>query len=295
MLRSMTGYGEAHRQEDGLGVCVEVRCINSRYLKLTIRSNDGYGSLDSRIETILRKRIRRGTLQVNVRVSRAAIPEDYRVNGDVLRGYHRQLEEIGFQLKEPQKISLESLLALPGVVEEASAAVAAHAEQDWPLIQATLQTAVDNLDRMRSTEGQAMAADLRANCQTVQAGLDEIAQRAPTVVEAFRVRLTERLEKLLEHSEAVVEAGDLLKEVGLFAERSDISEEIVRLRSHLQQFDSILNSSGSAGRKLEFVTQEMVRESNTIGSKASDVEISRHVIEIKTAVERIREQIQNVE
>lgn len=294
MLRSMTGYGEAHRQQDGLDVRVEVRCINSRYLKLTIRSNDGYGSLDSRIESILRKRIRRGTLQVNVRVNRTAIPEDYRVNGDVLRGYHRQLEEIGFQLKEPQKISLESLLLLPGVVAETSAAVA-RAEEDWPLIQTTLQTAVDNLDRMRATEGQAMAADLGANCQTVSAELDEIAQRAPSVVEAFRDRLSERLEKLLERSEAVVEAGDLLKEVGLFAERSDISEEIVRLRSHLQQFDSVLHSSTSAGRKLEFVTQEMVRESNTIGSKASDVEISRHVIEIKTALERIREQIQNVE
>ncbi len=290
----MTGYGEARRQQDGLGVSVEVRCINSRYLKLTIRSNDGYGSLDSRIESILRTRIRRGTLQVNLRVNRTAIPEDYRVNGDVLRGYHRQLEEIGFQLKEPQKISLESLLALPGVVAETSAA-GTYAEEDWPLIQATLETAVDNLDRMRSTEGQAMAADLLANCRTLSAELDEIAQRAPTVVEAFRARLAERLQKLLERSEAVVEAGDLLKEVGLFAERSDISEEIVRLRSHLQQFDSILHSSAGAGRKLEFLTQEMVRESNTIGSKASDVEISRHVIEIKTALERIREQIQNVE
>ena len=148
---------------------------------------------------------------------------------------------------------------------------------------------------MRADEGRAMADDLRTNCQAVAGELAAIEVRAPLVVESYRDRISERLKKLLAEFDVSVEASDVIREVGLFAERSDISEEIVRLRSHLDQFDSIMQIAESSGRKLEFLTQEMFRETNTIGSKANDAEIARHVIEIKAAIERMREMIQNIE
>lgn len=294
MLLSMTGYGEAQQQRGGLAVSVEVRTINSRYLKLTVRTTDGYGSIESRVESIVRKRVRRGTIQVNVRIDRARTPEDYRINVDVLDSYRQQLQAIESRGNPSQPISLESLLLLPGVVSEDSAG-SVDATEDWPVIRETIEAAIHSLDQMRTEEGRAMAADLKANCRAMAASLDEVQRRAPLVVEAYRARLEERLNKTLAELNMTLEPADVLKEVGLFADRSDISEEIVRLRSHLDQFLATIESPENSGRKLEFLTQEMVREANTIGSKASDVEISRHVIEIKAALERIREMIQNVE
>ena len=158
-----------------------------------------------------------------------------------------------------------------------------------------VESALDGLHQMRVEEGEAMAADLEANCGQMVASLDEVQRRAPLVVEAYRARLEERLNRILAEIDVSVEQADVLKEVGLFADRCDISEEITRLRSHLDQFRATMQSDESSGRKLEFLTQEIVREVNTIGSKASDVEISRHVVEMKAAAERIREMIQNVE
>jgi uncharacterized protein (TIGR00255 family) len=154
---------------------------------------------------------------------------------------------------------------------------------------------MDNLSHMREEEGRAMATDLAANCRAIAGELDAIAERAPLMVETYRNRLEERLKKLLAEQSVTLEPADLIREVSIFAERSDISEEIVRLRSHLEQFDAIMGLAESSGRKLEFLIQEMFREVNTIGSKSTDVEIARHVIEIKTAIERLREMIQNVE
>ena len=294
MLLSMTGFGEAHCQQGGLAVSVEVRTINTRYFKLSVRVPERYGPLEPQIESVVRKEIRRGTVQVNVRVDRTRSPEDYAIHTDVLERYRDQLESMRAKWNLSEPVSLESMLLLPGVVSDDSAAPA-NAAEEWPVIGQALETAVASLHRMRIEEGRAMAADLRANCRAVAASLDEVQQRAPLVVEAYRRRLEERLNKTLADFNLTVDPSDVLKEVGLFADRADISEEIVRLRSHLEQFEATMQAPESSGRKLEFLTQEMVREGNTIGSKASDVEISRHVIEIKASVERIREMIQNVE
>jgi uncharacterized protein (TIGR00255 family) len=290
----MTGFGEAHCQHDGLAVAVEVRTINSRFFKLSVRTNEGYGALESQIEAIVRNSIRRGTVQVNARIDRCHSPDDFQINVGVLQRYRMQLEVLQQQWNMPRGVSLEALLALPGVVDE-SCGGATGIEADWPAIERTVQAALENLARMRTDEGRAMAADLKANCQTVAVGLKQIEQRSPLVVEAYRTRLEERLKKILAEFQVELNAGDLIREVSLMADRGDISEEIVRLRSHLDQFGTIMALPESSGRKLEFLTQEMVREANTIGSKANDVEIARHVIEIKTAIERIREMIQNIE
>jgi uncharacterized protein (TIGR00255 family) len=290
----MTGFGDAHCQRDDLAVAVEMRTINSRYLKLTIRTNEAYGSLEPMIESEVRKRVRRGTILVNVRVDRVHSAQDYRVNAEVLESYRHQLEAIGRLSSHPEPVPLATLLLLPGVVcEETGRAV--DVTDDWPVIRDTLSQAMDALDRMRAEEGRTMCQDLLANCRAAAASLAEIDKRAPLVVEAYRGRLKERLEKLLAEYQVTLDPADLIKEVSLFAERSDISEEVVRLRSHLDQFEAAMESPECSGRKLEFLTQEMVREGNTIASKANDVEISRHAIEIKAAIERIREMIQNVE
>lgn len=295
MLQSMTGFGEAHSQQDGLAVAVEIRTINNRFFKLSVRASEGYGSLDSAVETVVREAIHRGTIQVNIRIDRRRSPDDFKINAEVLERYRQQLVELSrkWQCKNTEP-SLEALLPLPGVVDDASG-VAVDAAADWPMIETTLKSALENLGRMRSDEGRAMAADLMQNCRSVAESLDRIERRAPMVVEDYRTRLFDRLKRTLGELGVHLEPGDVIREVGLFTDRSDISEEIVRLRSHLVQFQETINLPESAGRKLDFLTQEMFRETNTIGSKANDVEIARHVIEIKTAVERIREMIQNIE
>ena len=294
MLLSMTGYGESQSQEDLLAVSDEVRCINSRYFKLSVRSSEGYGPLEPRIEALVRDRIRRGTIQVNVRIERAASAEDYRLNEGVLDGYRAQLKRIQEAWGNHQPIDPQQLLLLPGVVSQ-TAHGTDDVNRDWPMIEATLLRALDGLDTMRRGEGKVMAADLTGNLDTIRTALKEVEKRAPLVVNAYRTRLNDRIGKVLAELNATLEPADILKEVSLFADRSDIAEEVVRLGSHLDQFREIMDSAEPSGRKLDFLTQEMVREGNTIGSKANDVEIARHVIEIKSAVERIREMIQNVE
>lgn len=294
MPLSMTGFGESHCQQDDLMVAVEVRTINNRYLKLSLRVSDGYGALEPEIESIIRKRIHRGTVQVTIRIVRGRAEDLYRINAEVLEGYRRQIDSIRQRWGSSEPVGLESLLALPGVVNEDTLAIP-EAEQDWPVIRSTLEAAIDAMDRMRLDEGRAMTVDLRANCRQVGDCLTVIQKLAPLVAEGYRTRLEERLNKILAEYQVSLAPGDLIREISLFGERCDISEEIVRLRSHLDQFDAILDSPESCGRKLEFLTQEMFREANTIGSKANDVEIARQVIDIKGAVERIREMIQNVE
>lgn len=294
MLLSMTGHGEAQRQQDGVAVAVEVRTVNNRYLKTTFRTSEGYGALEPNIEAVVRRHIRRGTVQVNVRVDRQASPDDFKLNEVVLASYQQQLEAVRKKAGSTEPVQLDALLMLPGVIDEA-ACRQISAEADWPLVEQTLDEALQNLSLMRAEEGAAMAADLHANCEVIATELDRIEERAPLVVEAYRKRLTERLNKLLEEYEVSIEATDVVREVGIFADRGDISEEIVRLRSHLKQFDAIAAGEESNGRKLEFLIQEILRETNTIGSKASDAEIAGHVVEIKTAIERMREMIQNVE
>lgn len=294
MLLSMTGFGEAHHQANGLAVAVEVRTINNRYFKFSMRSGEGYSALESQMETAVREHIKRGTVQVNLRVDRQSSPEDFSINAAVLENYRQQIQNLQSRWKVAQDVPIENLLLLPGVVNERHSDPDV-AEADWPVIERTLRAALDNLAKMRREEGRAMTADLVANCRTIASELEQIALRAPLAVDTYRIRLEERVRKALEEHEVALNPADLVREVAIYAERGDISEEIVRLESHLKQFNEIMAAEDSAGRKLEFLTQELLREVNTIGSKSTDVEIARHVIEMKASIERLREMIQNVE
>ncbi|HTQ38097.1 MAG TPA: YicC/YloC family endoribonuclease [Pirellulales bacterium] len=294
MLLSMTGFGESHQQANGLAVVIEVRTINNRYFKFSMRAGEGYSALESRVEAVVREHIKRGTVQVNLQVDRSSSPDDYSINVGVLENYRQQIQKLQSRTGNQQEVPLENFLLLPGVVKE-RLSDPSLAEADWPVIETTLQAALGHLAKMRRDEGQAMAADLSANCRTIAAELKQIAVRAPSVVDAYRVRLEERVRNVLEEHKLALNASDLVREIAIYTERSNIAEEMVRLESHLQQFEQIMSSPESAGRKLEFLTQEMLREVNTIGSKSTDVEIARHVIEMKASIERLREMIQNVE
>lgn len=293
MLASMTGFGDARSQAAGLSVHVEIRTINNRHFKLGYRSSEGYSSLEPEVESIVRQTMRRGTVQVNLRVDRQIAAENYRINSTVLENYRAQLIEI-VGITEGDQVSLETLLQLPGVIDEQGRAVSAPRD-DWPVIEPVLREALAAVNKMRLDEGQALLADLTENGRLVEEFLDKVAEHAPGIAESYQARLLQRVNKSLEQLKVTLNPTDLLREVSLFVDRSDISEEIVRLRSHLQQFSEALALEESSGRKLEFIVQEMGREVNTIGSKANDAEVSRHVVEIKSALERIREQIQNVE
>jgi uncharacterized protein (TIGR00255 family) len=290
----MTGHGEAHHHADGLSVAVEIRTVNNRYFKLNLRLTDGYAPLEPHIEAAVRQQIRRGTVQLNVQIGREPRPEDYRLNQAVLTGYMRQLEAVLGASVSLDGAHVAPLLTLPGVVHEPAEEYEVI-EAQWPHIERVVGESLARLAQMRIDEGRSMATDLVANARTIAAELTQVEARAPLVVEAYRSRLTDKLNKLLAEVGGRIEAADVVREVGVFAERSDISEEVVRLKSHLEQFDGIMASDESQGRKLEFLIQEMFRETNTIGSKANDAEIARHVIEMKTAIERMREMIQNVE
>ena len=289
MLTSMTGHGEATTLNDRASVSVELRTVNNRYFKPNIRLSEGYSPLEPRIESVLRQCIKRGTVSVNVRIERLLQPDDFRLNLTALESYRQQVLQV-----DPSFDDLGALVALPGVVQERPVA-RQSAEEEWPLVEHALRQALAELQTMRQEEGRALTTDLAENRQRLADDLEAIALRAPAVVENYRQRLTDRLNKLLAEQGAELEPSSVIREVGLFAERADVSEEIARLRSHLDQFATIVNQPESNGKKLDFLTQELNRETNTIGSKANDAEIARHVVDMKAAIERIREMVQNIE
>ena len=288
----MTGFGEARLQEPRWSILVEVRTVNNRHFKLGAKISDPYSAFEPELDRLVREKVRRGSVQVNIRVDRPRRSEDYRLNTVALSSYRAQLQDLfGTQ---GTTLDLAPLLNLPGVIEEIRPVATAPAE-DWPAIAGVVTQALEQLDAARTTEGNAMARELTALAGTIEKHLGKIAERGPHVVVSYQTRLCDRIQNLVRDQGVTIDAKDLIREVAILADRSDISEEITRLKAHLVQFDETMREPESAGRKLEFIVQEMGREVNTIGSKANDVEISREVVEIKGALEKIRELIQNVE
>lgn len=296
MLLSMTGYGEARCQSDSLSLSVELRALNNRYLKVSLRAPDPYHLLEAEFEKVIRRTVKRGTIQVHLRCERQADTQDFRINPVALASYLQQVrdacKQFGF-VNEEQAL-LGQVLMLPGVVPE-SGSRTHQLHDDWPIIEKVLLQALEQLQGMRKDEGKAMGHELLAHRDLIARHLEVIRKLIPQVVTSFRDRLHERVKTLLSELDVQIDRNDLIREVSVFAERSDIAEEVVRLATHLTHFQEIMKEEESPGRKLEFLTQEMFRETNTIGSKASDVEISKQVVEIKGTLEKIRELIQNVE
>jgi uncharacterized protein (TIGR00255 family) len=288
----MTGFGEARFQDPKWTILVEVRTVNNRHFKLNAKISDAYATMESALEQLVREKVRRGTVQLSVKIERPRRAEDYRLNLVALASYRDQLK--GFQGSDQRTIDVSQLLILPGVVEQITSESRA-VDQDWPAIAEVVVRALVDLESSRDREGRAMAAELFALGGSIGDHLSRIADRGPQLVPAFQKRLMDRIQTLVQEQGVTIEPKDLTREVAIMADRGDISEEIVRLRAHLKQYSQIIEEPVSSGRKLEFVVQEMGREVNTIGSKANDVEISRSVVEIKAQLEKIRELIQNVE
>ena len=292
MLLSMTGFGEARLQKEAWTVSVEVRTVNNRHFKFNAKISEPYGALEPDLERLIRDTIRRGTVTLQVRFDRPKRAEDYRINAVALASYRDQL--LALQDSRDSPINFAALLVLPGVVDERRP-TSDDPHDDWPALASVVAEAVQRLQTSRAEEGRAMADELVGFGAALKGLLGRIAERGPNVVSSYQARLVERVRTLVQGQGVTVEPKDLIREVAIFAERADITEEVVRLKAHLAQFVEVIHEPESAGRKLEFVVQEMGRETNTIGSKANDVEISRSVVEMKGLLEKIRELIQNVE
>ena len=290
----MTGFGESQKNQDGTRVHVEIKTVNNRFFKLSLHISEGYSLLESQIDSLLRQSIKRGTVQLNVNIVKEFSSDSISFNSSAMDAYWLALsawaKHAGVNAIQP-----ESLLSLPGVIENANSNKESNLEDDWLIIESAISEAAEKLSAMRSREGEAMKIDLSANISEIRRHLDQIRDLAPNVPKNYASKLTERINSILSEQGVDIDPKDIVREVAIFTDKCDISEEIVRLGSHLDQFDALLESNNAEGRKLDFLTQEMNRETNTIGSKANDLEISRRVIEIKAIIEKIREMVQNVE
>ena len=288
----MTGFGLARAD----GVSVEVRAVNNRHLKLTVRGTDPYPQLEPEFEKLVRQTVRRGSVLLQVRVDRAGGTES-RLNPDVLAGYLRDVLRACEAANTPAHVVphvAAGVLGLPGVASGGGAAEPPAGE--WEVVTGVLRQALAALDADRGREGRAMAADLLALHATVTDRLAAVRGLLPGVVGDYRTRLLGRVRQAVADAGVGVEPDHLVREVALFADRCDVSEEVSRLLAHLGQFAELVAAGGEgAGRRLEFVAQEMGREVNTLGSKAGDARISREVVEMKAALEKVRELVQNIE
>lgn len=294
MISSMTGYGEASREADGMVFTVEIRSVNNRYFKSHLRLPDLAAFLDGELEKLLRDQIARGTVGYSLHMKNLSGTALFDIDEGTIQAYLRRLEGLGANSTIPCQIDLAGLLSLPGVVQPI------EPQDEWverlrkTVVELTSE-ALTELKRRRLDEGRTLAADLLENCQTMRRHLGEIRQRKDAVIGEYHEKLQKRANELLSGGPLRLDEELLAREVAVFADRCDISEELTRLESHIVQFEAQCRSDGSAGRRMDFISQEMLREANTIGSKASDTTIGRAVIEIKCAIERIKEQVQNVE
>lgn len=289
MLLSMTGYGDARSERTGLTCSVEIRAVNNRFFKISIRTPERFAAIEPEVERLIRDAIQRGTINVSVRIAGDSTSSAGRINRRALDAYIADLQSNGLY----DRSVLPALLGLPGVVEHADDGV--DIEAIAPLVRQAVAAALAKLQRMRQDEGAAMQRELLESCAAMNRVVDAIAERGPMVVKAFRNRIQERVQSLLGEMGATVTAADLVREVSIFADRCDVGEELVRLKSHLAQLKETLGAPDSGGRKLDFLVQEMNREANTVGAKANDAGIAQAVIELKGRIERAREIIQNVE
>ncbi len=285
----MTGHGQSSVQNEQVRVVAEIKAVNNRFLKTNINC-DLDAAHEAKLETLIKKNVNRGSINLRVKTHFLGGENLYKLNEAVLKSYWLQLSEVA---GSSQTVNVESLLTLPGIIadnvsEDTNAIV-------WPAAKAAATEALAKLNEMRKLEGEVMRKDMSSNCNIIADQLESIKKLAPRVVENYSKRMTERINGLLKTHDVEIQAADIVKEVGVFAEKCDIAEETVRLGSHIEQFKKIIDAKSSNGKKLDFLVQEMLRETNTIGSKANDVEIANHVVEIKTCIERIREMVQNVE
>ena len=294
MMNSMTGYGEAQGEADGVSYAVEVKTVNNRYLKTIIKLPELASFLEEDIDKLLRKNILRGTVNFVLRLKDTSASSLFDIDEKVLQAVLEKLSRAGSSAGINGAIDIGNLLTLPGIIQPALPDKE-RAGQIRKIVSDISQKALDKLKQMRATEGGYLEADIKKCCTIIGEGLEQVRGRSAIVIKEYADKLKKRVNELLAHAELKIDEAILAREVAIFAERSDISEEIARLDSHLQQFAQCCRGSDQAGRRLDFIGQEMLREANTIASKASDTETTRYVVDIKCQIDRIKEQVQNIE
>jgi uncharacterized protein (TIGR00255 family) len=288
----MTGHGQASIHHGQVAIEVELRTVNNRFLKVVTKVSESIASLDHAIEGIVRETLKRGTVNVSIRVSQSGRNSAGILNTQSLISYIQQAKLVAEQTGVPIAYNLGELLQLPGVLEST------RSNDDEPLLEASkeaLRCALQDLRAMQQREGQTMADQFAIQLDQIASLKAQIETRAPVAIMEYRIKLEQRLRTTLDKLGHETTELDLLRESLLFADRTDISEEITRLSSHLSQFRQAIDQPESQGRRLDFLIQELFRETNTIGSKANDSDISQWVVSIKTTIEQMRELVQNVE
>jgi uncharacterized protein (TIGR00255 family) len=297
---SMTGYAQARGESGGWAIRVSVKSVNHRFLDIRFRLPEGFDVYELRLRQIIREKIHRGHLDVNVNVQLGSAAP-VQVNRDLLQAYRYAAEDLKTQMGSSAELDIVSLLRLPGVIGGLGSALPESEEEQEALgaaLEGCLREALNKLDEMRHAEGRHLAEELRMRVVRIGDQADQVRNLAVTLTPAFARRLQNRLKELLNGTN--IEPARLAQEAALLAERSDISEELDRLRSHLQQFAKLLDGAGELGKKLDFLLQEMHREANTMLSKTPGVEsealaITGLSLEIRAEIEKLREQVQNIE
>lgn len=292
MLKSMTGYGRVKKENEYREITVEIRSVNHRYLDLNIKVPRVYGYLEDLVSKQAQAAIARGKVDIYVSI-RAKEGGDIRItpNMAVIQGYMDALKQISEKYGIGEDVTAMSLLRLPDAMEEEKEE--ADAEEIKAEVSAVLAQALEEYNAMRAREGARLCEDVSYRGGLLREFVDFVEKRSPDTVEEYRARIAARMEEILDGTELA--QTRILQEAALYADKVNVTEEIVRLRSHLSQLDSMLKSEVAVGRKLDFLVQEMNRETNTIGSKACDFEIAKTVVDMKAEIEKIREQIQNLE
>ncbi len=291
-MKSMTGYGRGEAVLNGRSITVELRAVNNRYLDCTVKLPRIYVFAEDAIKTTVQKRIARGKVDVFITIGPSEAGDvSISINQPVADGYYAALCALRdrYNLRDDISVSLLARFQDVFLVEKAKEDLEAVAAD----LRTVLELALDDFETMRAREGNRLCQDIRARAGTIAALTGQVEARAPGIVADYRARLSAKMEEILQNTQ--IEESRILTEAAIFADKVAVDEETVRLRSHLAQLEQMLEQEGPIGRKLDFLIQEFNREANTIGSKCSDIETARYVVDIKAEIEKIREQIQNIE
>jgi uncharacterized protein (TIGR00255 family) len=294
MVYSMTGYGRGEHESCGMKFSVEAKSVNHRYCDIAVKLPRTMSYLESRLKQLAMKYVSRGKMDIYVSYDEFGTNStDIRVDDVLADAYYQALNHLNNRFVFTEGISLASFSQMPGILTAEKNEV--DEEVLWEILCIAAEAAFKSLKLMRESEGSKLKSDILDKLSAIKGALVSIEARAPLVVVEYRAKLMARIKELIGQQEIPLDEGRLVTEVAIFADRSGVDEEIVRLKCHIDQVGKCLALAGPIGRKLDFIVQEMNRESNTIGSKSNDIEINMHVVELTSEIEKIREQVQNIE
>ena len=293
MIKSMTGFAAAEITAGEITVSTDIRAYNSKHLDVFLRLPSGFTQLEEKVKALIAERNARGRMEIKVQIKdQSEEAAAFEIDRTRVKAVKSVLSELKDELGIQNEISLELLMSIGGIIKPVETGT--EIEAVWPVIKECLTLALDDLDTMRKKEGDFIAGDLRQRLDYIEVCVSEIEKNSEGLLEQYQQRLSERISALIRET-VEVDPGRLAQEAAFLADRSDISEEIVRAKSHVEHFRHIMDSEEPGGRKLNFLLQELHREFNTIGSKIGQADTSHKVVDVKSELEKIREQIQNVE